>query len=335
MVNYSYDRRQASTRFELVYSSGGTGGPYRSEDEAKEAAERLLKGGSDRWIAVVDAKDVNNLTRAKALWLLKRGGDWEKGPRPLPNVRPMDHFKEAAKPDPEDEDPEWLERLGNTSDVRKSADAASASSASDPGSVESVLAKHGKTLVRAIRSEFPKAKVSWKIEKKYGGAPEREYLGLTAFADKAPGWRGPAKFAQITPGGVYRNGDWLMEIGGSIRGYKELSASDIKKLVSTSFRTDRSYWVKFFGSTVTIDPALIKEIQDYVYQASGLKPDEASDTKLEFSTRENGDVYDERPGKADVVMMRDLKKGIEAKFSGALVSIEIVDEWVHLTVELK
>ena len=121
MTKYSYDRR-ASTRFELVYQSGGTGGPYDSEDKAKAAAERLLKGGSDRWIAVIDAKDTTNLTRAKALWLLKRGDDWEKGPRTLPNVRPMDHFKEAAKPDPEDEDPEWLERLGNAADVRKSAD---------------------------------------------------------------------------------------------------------------------------------------------------------------------------------------------------------------------
>jgi hypothetical protein len=97
MTKYSYDRR-ASTRFELVYQSGGTGGPYDSEDKAKAAAERLLKGGSDRWIAVIDAKDTTNLTRAKALWLLKRGDDWEKGPRTLPNVRPMDHFKEAAKP---------------------------------------------------------------------------------------------------------------------------------------------------------------------------------------------------------------------------------------------
>ena len=94
MTKYSYDRR-ASTRFELVYQSGGTGGPYDSEDKAKAAAERLLKGGSDRWIAVIDARHVTDLVKAKALWLLKRGGDWEKGPQPLPNVRPMDHFKEA------------------------------------------------------------------------------------------------------------------------------------------------------------------------------------------------------------------------------------------------
>jgi len=81
------------SRFELVYSSGGTGGPYDNEDAAKKAAERLLQGGSDRWVAVIDAKDVNDLTKAKALWTLKRGGRWEKGPSPLPNVRPMDHFE--------------------------------------------------------------------------------------------------------------------------------------------------------------------------------------------------------------------------------------------------
>lgn len=93
MANSSNNRRQAANRFELVYSSGGTGGPYDNEDEAKKAAERLLQGGSDRWVAVIDAKDVNDLTKAKALWTLKRGGRWEKGPSPLPNVRPMDHFE--------------------------------------------------------------------------------------------------------------------------------------------------------------------------------------------------------------------------------------------------
>jgi hypothetical protein len=90
VAKYSYDRR-AATRYELVYESGGTGGPYPSEDDAKLAAERLLKGGSDHWIAIIDAKDTNNLTKAKALWVLKRGGHWEQGPRPLPNIAPHAH----------------------------------------------------------------------------------------------------------------------------------------------------------------------------------------------------------------------------------------------------
>ena len=85
--------RTAGTRYELVYQTGGTGGPYPDEAKAKAAAERLLRGGRDRWIAVIDARDTNNLTRAKALWLLTRSG-WEDGPRPLPNIPPHEHFSE-------------------------------------------------------------------------------------------------------------------------------------------------------------------------------------------------------------------------------------------------
>lgn len=84
--------RIAATRYELVYQTGGTGGPYMDEAKAKAAAERLLRGGQDRWIAIIDARDTNNLTRAKALWLLRRSGGWEDGPRPLPNIAPHDHF---------------------------------------------------------------------------------------------------------------------------------------------------------------------------------------------------------------------------------------------------
>lgn len=87
--------KAAATRYELVYQTGGTGGPYPDEDRAKAAAERLLRGGRDRWIAVIDARDTNNLTRAKALWLLNRHGGWEQGPRPLPNIPPHDHFREV------------------------------------------------------------------------------------------------------------------------------------------------------------------------------------------------------------------------------------------------
>jgi hypothetical protein len=83
--------------FELVYGTGGHGGPYKSEALAKNAAERLLKGQkSEQWIAVISAKDTTNLTKAKALWLLKRDGDWVKGPQPLPNVAPHAHYFESA-----------------------------------------------------------------------------------------------------------------------------------------------------------------------------------------------------------------------------------------------
>jgi hypothetical protein len=87
---------EAVARYELVYQTGGHGGPYKGEAKAKAAAERLLKGGRDRWIAVVDAKDITDLRKAKALWLLRRGKGWEKGPQPLPNIPAREHYKETA-----------------------------------------------------------------------------------------------------------------------------------------------------------------------------------------------------------------------------------------------
>lgn len=86
---------EASMKYELVYSTGGHGGPYHSEAKAKAAAERLLKGGKDRWIAVIDAKYTSNLAKADAIWMLKRDGGWKKGPLPLPNIIPGARFKEG------------------------------------------------------------------------------------------------------------------------------------------------------------------------------------------------------------------------------------------------
>jgi len=83
--------------FELVYSTGGgggSGGPYSSLPKAKDAAARRLAANkNERWIAIIDAKDTANLTKAKALWVLKQGGDWVKGPQPLPNINPLKHLQ--------------------------------------------------------------------------------------------------------------------------------------------------------------------------------------------------------------------------------------------------
>lgn len=91
--------------FEVVYSTGGHGGPYPSEAAAKAHAVRYMNGFKrERWIAIIAAKDNTDLVKAKALWVLKRksafprsaGGsddppEWVKGPQPLPNVNPAKH----------------------------------------------------------------------------------------------------------------------------------------------------------------------------------------------------------------------------------------------------
>lgn len=77
---------EGSDRFELVYSTGGHGGPYKGEKAARAAAERLLKGGRDRWIAVIPADQVTNLSKAEAVGIVYRDKGWEKGRRRLPSV---------------------------------------------------------------------------------------------------------------------------------------------------------------------------------------------------------------------------------------------------------
>lgn len=77
-------------KYELVYSTGGHGGPYEGMEMAKKAAEKLLNGGSDRWIAVVKAGDVSNLGKPVAKAILRRGKGWtEGGISTLPNVNPV------------------------------------------------------------------------------------------------------------------------------------------------------------------------------------------------------------------------------------------------------
>lgn len=74
------DLDEASDRFELVYGTGGTGGPYQGLDKAKAAAERLLKGNrNEPWIAVIPAAQTTDLAAAKPVEYLHRKHGWTKG----------------------------------------------------------------------------------------------------------------------------------------------------------------------------------------------------------------------------------------------------------------
>lgn len=77
--------RRNGTRYELVYSTGGHGGPYQSLDAAKDEAERRLRGGRDQWIAVVPAAQINNLRAARPTAVLYRKGGWQDRSW-LPNI---------------------------------------------------------------------------------------------------------------------------------------------------------------------------------------------------------------------------------------------------------
>lgn len=54
-------------------------------------------------------------------------------------------------------------------------------------------------------------------------------------------------------------------------------------------------------------------------------------SELAYATRENGDVGDERPGRADIVHAREMRKELEATFP-VKVEIDTCDEWVNLYI---
>lgn len=70
--------KNAAEKFELVYSTGGHGGPYNGLDEAKKRAEALLRGGRDNWIAVVPAAKVTDLSKAGVVDVLYRNKGWTR-----------------------------------------------------------------------------------------------------------------------------------------------------------------------------------------------------------------------------------------------------------------
>jgi len=67
----------AAERYELVYSTGGTGGPYNGLDEAKKGAERMLKGNrNEDWVAVIPAAQTTNLANAEPVGYHHRQRGW-------------------------------------------------------------------------------------------------------------------------------------------------------------------------------------------------------------------------------------------------------------------
>lgn len=79
---------------------------------------------------------------------------------------------------------------------------------------------------------------------------------------------------------------------------------------------------------------ILKDIIEMVKTKSSFTFDDEGESYLEFTTRENGDVCSEEASPLDVNEARNLIKLIKAKYPdlGLQYDIEIVDEWVFLTV---
>lgn len=65
--------------------------------------------------------------------------------------------------------------------------------------------------------------------------------------------------------------------------------------------------------------------------------DEETPEGLNYSTREDGDVGDSRPGAHDIQEAKRIVEALRAEFGSANIHAnwQAVDEWVHLTVELR
>ena len=80
-------------------------------------------------------------------------------------------------------------------------------------------------------------------------------------------------------------------------------------------------------------PITIQTVEKFINGRTYMDLDDHGSNYLNYSTRDNGD--DERPGREDVQHAKALRKALEAEFGAAIkVGVEIIDEWVHLDVQL-
>ena len=81
---------------------------------------------------------------------------------------------------------------------------------------------------------------------------------------------------------------------------------------------------------------LIKEIKQYIKANSYLEIDEETENYLLYITREYGNVGEEVPGKQDIKHVQNIIYNLKDMFKDKIkTSMDIVDEWVYLEIELK
>lgn len=90
--------------------------------------------------------------------------------------------------------------------------------------------------------------------------------------------------------------------------------------------------IKELLSEVVSPQKSVASIQDLQQYLKGIQEwfdvDEISENTIRLSTRENGDVGEEKAGKEDIKLAREILRNVRAKFKNVKASMEIVDEWV-------
>lgn len=76
----------------------------------------------------------------------------------------------------------------------------------------------------------------------------------------------------------------------------------------------------------------LDKVRAFMRERSYMDPDsDAGEGVLAYGTRDNGDVGEERPGRADITHARDMRKELELAFD-VKVEIDTCDEWVNLYI---
>lgn len=79
-----------------------------------------------------------------------------------------------------------------------------------------------------------------------------------------------------------------------------------------------------------------QEIEKFIAaQNTWFELEDATENRITYITRENGNMGNDTAGGADIAEARRLKKIIDAKFEQAETTIDTIDEWVNLTVKIK
>jgi hypothetical protein len=80
------------------------------------------------------------------------------------------------------------------------------------------------------------------------------------------------------------------------------------------------------------DIAEIVQFAQPLARQRGFELDQEQQPEATWSTREHGNVGDEKPGAADMKAAREVAAAIEAKFANARASFDTCDEWTNLTL---
>lgn len=184
-----------------------------------------------------------------------------------------------------------------------------------------------KIIEKFIKANFPYAK--YEVIKSHGGS---NGIGIKPLKS----YRYVLEFTK------YESGSLHLEVvnGNMSTGFATFQKEELKQKLELYLNK----WLKMGYTSIRDDFGLkskstvkLEDVHQYVWSKYRMNNEYDDDDKLEYATRDNGDVGEEKAGAEDVKRMKEIAKDLLQKFGdkNIYVELEIVDEWVNLTVGLK